>query len=133
MIVKPKVRGFICTTAHPSGCKKNIENQIAYTKSKGEFNGPKKVLVIGSSTGYGLASRISLAFGAKADTLGIMFEKNATEKRTATPGFYNTKAFEEAAAKDGLYAKTINGDAFSKEIKDKTIEMIKSVWERLTA
>ena len=126
MIVKPKVRGFICTTAHPSGCKKNIENQIAYTKSKGEFNGPKKVLVIGSSTGYGLASRISLAFGAKADTLGIMFEKNATEKRTATPGFYNTKAFEEAAAKDGLYAKTINGDAFSKEIKDKTIEMIKS-------
>lgn len=126
MIVKPKVRGFICTTAHPSGCKKNIENQIAYTKSKGEFNGPKKVLVIGSSTGYGLASRISLAFGAKADTLGIMFEKNATEKRTATPGFYNTKAFEEVAAKDGLYAKTINGDAFSKEIKDKTIEMIKS-------
>lgn len=126
MIVKPKVRGFICTTAHPSGCKNNIENQIAYTKSKGEFNGPKKVLVIGSSTGYGLASRISLAFGAKADTLGIMFEKNATEKRTATPGFYNTKAFEEAAAKDGLYAKTINGDAFSKEIKDKTIEMIKS-------
>ena len=126
MIVKPKVRGFICTTAHPSGCKKNIENQIAYTKSKGEFNGPKKVLVIGSSTGYGLASRISLAYGAKADTLGIMFEKNATEKRTATPGFYNTKAFEEVAAKDGLYAKTINGDAFSKEIKDKTIEMIKS-------
>ena len=126
MIVKPKVRGFICTTAHPSGCKKNIENQIAYTKSKGEFNGPKKVLVIGSSTGYGLASRISLAFGAKADTLGIMFEKNATEKRTATPGFYNTKALEEVAAKDGLYAKTINGDAFSKEIKDKTIEMIKS-------
>lgn len=80
MIVKPKVRGFICTTAHPSGCKKNIENQIAYTKSKGEFNGPKKVLVIGSSTGYGLASRISLAFGAKADTLGIMFERMRLKK-----------------------------------------------------
>lgn len=126
MIVQPKVRGFICTTAHPKGCKKNVENQIKYTKEQGNFNGPKKVLIIGSSTGYGLASRITLAFGAKADTLGIMFEKNATDKRTATPGFYNTKAFEEAAAKESLYAKTINGDAFSDEVKKQTIQTIKA-------
>lgn len=126
MIVQPKVRGFICTTAHPKGCKKNVENQIKYTKEQGNFNGPKKVLIIGSSTGYGLASRITLAFGAKADTLGIMFEKNATDKRTATPGFYNTKAFEEAAQKEALYAKTINGDAFSDEIKKQTIQTIKA-------
>lgn len=126
MIVQPKVRGFICTTAHPIGCKTNVENQIRYTKEKGTFNGPKKVLVIGSSTGYGLASRITLAFGAGADTLGIMFEKTATDKRTATAGYYNTKALEEAAVKEGLYAKTINGDAFSKEIKEQTINTIKS-------
>lgn len=126
MIVQPKVRGFICTTAHPVGCRKNVENQIKYTKEQGSFKGPKKVLVIGSSTGYGLASRITLAFGSGADTLGIMFEKNATDKRTATPGFYNTKAFEEEAAKEGLYAKTINGDAFSKEIKEQAIEQIKN-------
>jgi len=126
MIVQPKVRGFICTTAHPLGCKKNVENQIRYTKEQGTFEGPKKVLVIGSSTGYGLASRITLAFGAGSDTLGIMFEKSATDKRTATPGFYNTKAFEDAAKAEGLYAKTINGDAFSEEIKKKTIETIKA-------
>lgn len=126
MIVQPKVRGFICTTAHPVGCKTNVENQIRYTKEHGSFSGPKKVLVIGSSTGYGLASRITLAFGAGADTLGIMFEKSATDKRTATPGFYNTRAFEEAAKAEGLYAKTINGDAFSEEIKKETIETIKA-------
>lgn len=126
MIVQPKVRGFICTTAHPIGCKTNIENQINYTKEKGKFNAPKKVLIIGASTGYGLASRITLAFGGGANTLGIMFEKNATDKRTATPGFYNTITFEEAAQKEGLYAKTINGDAFSKEIKEQTINTIKS-------
>ncbi len=125
MIVQPKVRGFICTTAHPTGCRKNIENQIIYTKNKGTFNGPKKVLIIGSSTGYGLASRVTLAFGSGADTLGIMFEKQASEKRTATAGYYNTKAFEEFATNEGLYAKTINGDAFSTEIKEQTIATIK--------
>lgn len=125
MIVQPKVRGFICTTAHPEGCRRNVENQIQYTKEQGAFDGPKKVLVIGSSTGYGLASRISLAFGAGADTLGVMFERPATDKRTATPGYYNTKAFEDAARQEGLYAETINGDAFSQEVKELVIQKIR--------
>lgn len=126
MVVEPKVKGFLCITAHPEGCKENVRRQIEYAKSQEKRECPKKVLVIGSSTGYGLASRISAAYIGGADTLGIMFEKESNGKRTATPGYYNTKAFEEFAAKDGLYAKTINGDAFSKEIKDLTIETIKS-------
>lgn len=124
MIVEPKVKGFICTTAHPVGCKENVKKQITYIKSLGENHCPKKVLVIGASTGYGLASRIAAAFGGHADTLGVMFEKEASGKRTATPGYYNTKAFEEFAQEEGLYAKSINGDAFSKEIKEKVIETI---------
>lgn len=125
MIVQPKVRGFICTTAHPTGCKKNVEEQINYVKSQPACNVGKKVLVIGCSTGYGLASRIAATYGSGAATLGIMFEKEATDRRTATPGYYNTKAFEEFATADGYYAKTINGDAFSKEVKEQTIAMIK--------
>lgn len=125
MIVEPKVKGFICVTAHPNGCKENVRRQIAYAKQYEKNNCPKKVLVIGSSTGYGLASRISAAYTGGAATLGIMFEKESNGKRTATPGFYNTRAFEEFAAKDGLYAKTINGDAFSKEVKERTIQIIK--------
>ena len=125
MVVEPKVRGFICVTAHPEGCKENVRRQIEYAKSQEKKMCPKKVLVIGSSTGYGLASRISAAYIGGADTLGIMFEKESNGKRTATPGFYNTRAFEEFAHKDGLYAKTINGDASSKELKDETIEIIK--------
>jgi len=125
MIVEPKVKGFICITAHPEGCRENVRQQIAYAKARAKENCPKKVLVIGSSTGYGLASRISAAYVGGAATLGIMFERESNGKRTATPGFYNTKAFEEFAAADGLYAKTINGDAFSKEIKDETIRIIK--------
>lgn len=125
MIVEPKVKGFICITAHPEGCKESVKRQIAYAKEHAKEGCPKKVLVIGSSTGYGLASRISAAYVGGADTLGVMFEREASGKRTATPGFYNTKAFEEFAAADGLYAKTINGDAFSKEIKDETIRVIK--------
>lgn len=126
MIIQPKVKGFICTTAHPKGCAENVKRQIAYVKGQPSIEGVKNVLVIGCSTGYGLASRISLAYGAKANTLGIMFEKLPTERRTATAGYYNTKAFDEIASKDGLYAKTINGDAFSAEIKAQTIEMIKN-------
>ena len=126
MIIQPKVKGFICTTAHPKGCAENVKRQIAYVKGQPSIEGVKNVLVIGCSTGYGLASRISLAYGAKANTLGIMFEKLPTERRTATAGYYNTKAFDETASKDGLYAKTINGDAFSAEIKAQTIEMIKN-------
>lgn len=125
MIVEPKVKGFICITAHPEGCRESVKRQIAYAKKKAQKGCPKKVLVIGSSTGYGLASRISAAYVGGADTLGIMFEREAAGKRTATPGYYNTKAFEEFATADGLYAKTINGDAFSKEIKDETIRVIK--------
>lgn len=125
MIVEPKVKGFICTTAHPAGCRENVRRQIEYIKELGDNHGPKKVLVIGASTGYGLASRIAAAFGSHADTLGVMFEKEAAGKRTATPGYYNTKAFEEFAEAEGLYAKSINGDAFSREIKEQVIHTIK--------
>lgn len=125
MLVEPKVRGFICTTAHPLGCQENVRRQIEYIKKSGKVTGPKKVLVIGASTGYGLASRITAAYSADAATIGVMFEKQAINKRTATPGWYNTKAFEEFAQKDGYYAKSINGDAFSLEVKQQVIETIK--------
>jgi len=124
MIVKPKVKGFICTTAHPIGCKESVRRQIAYCKEKGMIEGPKRVLVIGSSTGYGLASRIAVTYGYGADTIGVAFEKEATEKRTASAGWYNTKAFEEFAKEDGYYAKSFNGDGFSKEMKEQVIEAI---------
>lgn len=125
MVIKPKARGFICTTAHPKGCEESVRRQIEYVKKKGSMEGPKKVLVLGASTGYGLASRIAAAFGCGAATLGVMFEKEATERRTATAGLYNTKAFEKFAKEEGLYAKSINGDAFSTEIKELVIETIK--------
>ncbi len=125
MIVEPKVRGFICTTAHAVGCKKNVKNQIEYIKSKPKVDGAKKVLVIGASTGYGLASRITSAFSCGAATIGIIFDKGATDTRPATAGFYNTAAFEEFAIQEGYYAKTINGDAFSGAIKQETIDLIK--------
>ncbi|MEG0258196.1 MAG: trans-2-enoyl-CoA reductase family protein [Christensenella sp.] len=126
MIVEPKVRGFICTTAHPTGCKKNVEEQIEYVKKQPKTQGAKKVLVIGASTGYGLASRINAAFSMNAATIGVMFERPSNGKRTASSGWYNTSAFEEYAHADGLYAKTINGDAFSQEIKSQTVELIKA-------
>lgn len=130
MIVQPKVKGFMCTTAHPEGCKAAVKNQIEYIKSKPkpETGGYKKVLVIGASMGYGLASRIAAAYAYGADTIGIIFDKQGKEKRTASAGWYNTAAFEEFAARDGLYAKSLNGDAYSQEIKDKTIELIKKDW-----
>ncbi len=127
MIIKPRVRGFLCITTHPVGCEANVKNQMDYVKAQGSIeNGPKRVLVIGASTGYGLASRITAAFGAGADTLGIFFEKEGTEKKPATAGWYNSAAFHKFAEADGLYAKSINGDAFSDEIKQKTIETIKA-------
>lgn len=119
------MRGFICLTAHPDGCAQNVKNQIEYVKSKGKINGAKKVLVIGASTGFGLASRITSAFGSDAATIGVFFEKEPAPGKTATPGWYNTAAFEDEASKAGLYAKSINGDAFSNEIKEKTINLIK--------
>ncbi len=124
MIIEPRMRGFICTTAHPDGCTQNIKNQIAYIKSKNTIDGPKKVLVIGASTGFGLASRITAAFGSNAATVGVFFEKEPTEGKTASPGWYNSAAFENEANKAGIYAKSINGDAFSDEIKAKTIDLI---------
>lgn len=127
MVIKPKVRGFICTNAHPVGCATSVEQQIAYIEEKGSLgDGPKNVLVIGSSTGYGLASRITSAFGYGAKTLGVCFEKAPTERKTGTAGWYNTAAFHQQASKKGLYADTINGDAFSDEIKAQTIDKIKA-------
>ncbi len=125
MIIEPKVRGFICTTAHPVGCEESVKRQIDYVKQHDKKEGPKRILIIGASTGYGLASRIATTFTYGAATLGVMYEKEATKSRTATPGFYNTEAFEAFAKSDGYYAKTINGDAFTKEIKEKTIQMIR--------
>jgi enoyl-[acyl-carrier protein] reductase/trans-2-enoyl-CoA reductase (NAD+) len=125
MIIEPRMRGFICLTSHPKGCEKNVLNQIDYVKSKGAINGPKKVLVIGASTGFGLASRITSAFGSDAATIGVFFEKAPAEGKTASPGYYNSLAFETAAGKAGLYAKSINGDAFSNEVKAQTIDLIK--------
>ncbi len=126
MIIEPRMRGFICLTAHPDGCEQNVKNQIEYIKSKGVINGAKKVLVIGASTGFGLASRISSAFGSNASTIGVFFEKPPTEGKTASPGWYNSAAFEKEAHKAGLYAKSINGDAFSDEVKKQVIDMIKA-------
>ena len=125
MIIEPRMRGFICLTSHPKGCEQNVINQINYVKSKGAINGPKKVLVIGASTGFGLASRITSAFGSGASTIGVFFEKPGSEKRPASPGWYNSAAFDKLAAEEGLYAKSINGDAFSNEIKEKTLNLIK--------
>lgn len=126
MVIKPKVRGFICTNAHPVGCAAHVQQQIDYVRAGGPIaGGPKKVLVIGSSTGYGLASRITAAFGCGADTLGVFFEKPPTDKRTASAGYYNTAAMQAAARREGLYAEGINGDAFSDEVKEQAIAMLK--------
>lgn len=126
MIIEPRMRGFICLTAHPAGCEQNVKNQIAYVQSKGTIDGPKRVLVIGASTGFGLASRITSAFGSNAATIGVFFEKAPAEGKTASPGWYNSAAFEKEATKAGLYAKSINGDAFSNEVKQQAIDLIKA-------
>ena len=126
MIIEPRMRGFICLTSQPKGCEQNVKNQIEYVKSKGAIDGAKKVLVIGASTGFGLASRITSAFGSNAATIGVFFEKGPAEGKTASPGWYNSAAFEQEATKAGLYAKSINGDAFSNEIKEQTLDLIKA-------
>ena len=125
MIIQPKVRGFICTTAHPAGCQAAVKEQIDYVKAQPHADGPKKVLVIGASMGYGLASRITAAYSFGAATIGVIFDKPAAGNRTASSGWYNTAAFENFAHADGLYAKTINGDAYSQDIKEQTIALIK--------
>ena len=126
MIIEPRMRGFICLTAHPTGCAQNVKNQINYVKAQGKIDGAKRVLVIGASTGFGLASRITSAFGCGASTIGVFFEKPGTEGKTASPGWYNSAAFEQEAHAAGLYAKSINGDAFSEDIKAQTIATIKA-------
>jgi enoyl-[acyl-carrier protein] reductase/trans-2-enoyl-CoA reductase (NAD+) len=126
MIIEPRMRGFICLTSHPKGCEQSVINQINYVKSKGAIDGPKKVLVIGASTGFGLASRITSAFGSNAATIGVFFEKAPAAGKTASPGYYNSLAFHMQAEKAGLYAKSINGDAFSNEVKKQTIDLIKA-------
>ncbi|EMS69623.1 enoyl-ACP reductase FabV [Ruminiclostridium cellobioparum] len=125
MIVAPKFRGFICTTSHPAGCEYNVRKQIEYVKQQKKIPGAKKVLVIGASTGYGLSSRIAAAFGCGAATIGLFFERPASGSKTASAGWYNSAAFERLAKEEGLYAKSINGDAFSNEIKQQTIDLIK--------
>lgn len=127
MIIKPKIRGFICTNAHPVGCAANVQNQIDYVQAQGQLtDGPKNVLVIGSSTGYGLASRIMSAFSCGANTLGVCFEKPPSERKTGTAGWYNTAGFHVKAKEAGLYAKTLNGDAFSNEMKQQVIDTLKA-------
>lgn len=132
MIIKPKYRGFICTTTHPTGCHKNVEEQIAITRQAVDDDSgsekvlaPKKVLIIGASSGYGLAARITAAFGYQAATLGVFFEKPATETKPGTAGWYNSWAFEDEAHKAGLYARSINGDAFSDEVRAQAIDIIR--------
>ena len=126
MIITPKIRGFICTTTHPTGCDLNVKEQIDFVKQQGPLaDGPKRVLVVGASSGYGLSSRIEAAFGSGASTIGVFFEKPATEKKPGTAGWYNAAAFEKYAHEQGLYAKSINGDAFSHEAKQKVIDLVK--------
>lgn len=132
MIITPKIRGFICTTTHPTGCYQNVKEQAEYVKQQGALaDGPKRVLVIGSSSGYGLSSRIEAAFGAGAATIGVFFEKPGTEKKTGTAGWYNAAAFDQLAGEAGLYAKSLNGDAFSHEAKQKAIDLIKQDLEQV--
>ncbi len=126
MIIEPKIRGFLCTTAHPDGCRASVEEQIRHVQKGGAIpGGPKRALILGSSTGYGLASRIAAAFGSGAGTLGVAFERPSERDRTASPGWYQNQSFDEAAQKAGLYARTINGDAFSAELKAEVVEILK--------
>lgn len=124
MLVQPKIRGFVCTTAHPLGCEANVLEQIRFVQQQGHLKGPKKALIIGASTGYGLASRIVSAFGSDAKTVGVFFEREPSAEHTATAGWYNSAAFEKAARAKGLYASSINGDAFSEAVKQKTIDLL---------
>jgi len=125
MIIKPRVRGFMCVTAHPAGCAASVREQIAHVQKGGAIAGPKRVLVLGASTGYGLASRITAAFGCNAATVGVSFEKEGAEGKPGTAGWYNSAAFHQEAAKAGLGAWSINGDAFSTEIKDRTVALVR--------
>ena len=128
MIIEPKIRGFVCITAHPDGCAKKVADEIAKAKANSIDNGPQKVLVIGASTGYGLSSRITAAFSCGASTLGVFFERPSLKGKPASAGWYNTVAFEAEAERAGLYAKSINGDAFSDDLKAEVIRTIAEDW-----
>ncbi|WP_307591013.1 enoyl-ACP reductase FabV [Paenibacillus wynnii] len=125
MIIKPRTRGFICTTAHPVGCARQVQQQVVYVQAQPEIKGPTKVLVIGASAGYGLASRITAAFGAGASTVGVYRQSASSENRTASAGWYNSAAFEKLAQDAGLLSFSVTGDAFSNETKQRTIELIR--------
>lgn len=128
MIIKPKVRGFVCVTTHPTGCAANVHQQVEYVRSKGQIaNGPKRALILGASTGYGLGSRINAAFGAGAATVGVFFERPPAENRPATAGWYNSVAFEKEAHAAGLFARSLNADAFSDEARAKTIALVRQM------
>lgn len=125
MIIKPRIRGFLCTSAHPEGCRADVAEQIAHVRGQGPIaDGPKRVLIVGASGGYGLASRITAAFGCNASTVGVFFERPASGNRTASPGWYKSAAFAEAASEAGLYARSVNGDAFSAELKEQVADII---------
>ena len=127
MVIQPKVRGFLCTTAHPTGCFENVRRQAEHVQSKGEIaDGPKRVLVLGASTGYGLASRITAAFGSSAATIGVFFEKPGTDRKSGSAGWYNSAGFHQLADEANLYAKSLNGDAFSDEMKTRVIDLVKA-------
>ena len=127
MVIQPKVRGFLCTTTHPTGCFENVRRQAEHVRSKGVIaEGPRRVLVLGASTGYGLASRITAAFGSGASTIGVFFEKPGTDRKPGTAGWYNSAGFHQLADEAGLYAKSLNGDAFSDEMKTRVIDLIKA-------
>lgn len=126
MVIKPRIRGFICTTAHPIGCIKNVEDQVSYVENRPSLQGATNALVVGCSTGYGLASRIAVAFGCHANTLGVSLEKEPEERRPGSPGWYNNIGFERFASQRGLYARTLNGDAFSSAIKRQVITRIQA-------
>lgn len=126
MVIKPKIRGFMCTTAHPVGCATNVQRQVEFVRAQAPIeNGPKRVLVLGSSTGYGLASRITAAVACGAATIGVFFEREGTDKKPGTAGWYNSAAFHEMADAAGVYARSVNGDAFSDEVKSKVIDLIR--------
>ena len=125
MIIRPRVRGFVCVTTHPTGCTRNVEAQIAHAKANPIANPPRSVLVLGSSTSYGLGTRIALGFGGRAATFGVFFDRPPKARKTGTAGWYNTAAFEEAAAKAGLQSTCHNGDAFSHEAKERVVAALK--------
>ena len=125
MIIRPRVRGFVCVTTHPAGCARNVETQIAHARAHPIANPPRSVLVLGSSTSYGLGSRIALAFGGGAATFGVFFDRAPNARRPGTAGWYNTAAFEEAAARTGLKSACYNGDAFSHEAKARVVAALK--------